>query len=82
MQTFERFTKIALTLAIALGLSSQAAFADTYTDVLGDGQGSANLLRDLASAEISNDANNLYIKLNMNPGANLATVAGLRASRA
>lgn len=73
MQTIERFTKIAPALAIALGLSSQTAFADTYTDVLGDGQGSANLLRDLSSAEISNDANNLYIKLNMNPGANLAT---------
>jgi hypothetical protein len=45
----------------------------TYTDVLGDGQGSANLLRDISSATISNDANNLYITLNMNPGANLST---------
>lgn len=45
----------------------------TYTDVLGDGQGSANLLRDLSSVTIANDANNLYITLNINPGGNLAT---------
>jgi hypothetical protein len=45
----------------------------TYTDVLGDGQGSANLLRDLSSATIANDANNLIITLNLNPAANIAT---------
>jgi hypothetical protein len=45
----------------------------TYTDTLGDQQGSANLLRDLSSATIVNDANNLYITLNINPGGNLAT---------
>jgi hypothetical protein len=45
----------------------------TYTDTLGDGQGSANLLRDLSSATIANDANNLYITININPGGNLAT---------
>ena len=45
----------------------------TYTDVLGDGQGSSNLLRDLSSVTIANDANNLYITLNINPGGNLAT---------
>src|SRR5580704_8413554 len=45
----------------------------TYTDVLGDQQGSANLLRDISSATISNDANNLYITLNINPGGSLAT---------
>lgn len=45
----------------------------TYTDTLGDGQGSANFLRDIASATISNDANNLYISLSINPGGNLAT---------
>jgi hypothetical protein len=45
----------------------------TYTDVLGDGQGSANFLRDLSSATIANDANNLYITFNINPGGNLAT---------
>jgi len=45
----------------------------TYTDVTGDQQGSANLLRDISSATIANDANNLYITLNINPGGNLAT---------
>ncbi len=45
----------------------------TYTDALGDGQGSANLLRDLSSATVANDANNLYITLAINPGGNLAT---------
>jgi len=45
----------------------------TYTDELSDQQGSANLLRDISSATIANDANNLYITLNLNPGANIAT---------
>jgi PEP-CTERM motif len=45
----------------------------TYTDVLGDGQGSANLLRDLSSVTIANDAVNLYITLRVNPAGNLAT---------
>lgn len=45
----------------------------TYTDALGDEQGSANLLRDISSATIANDANNLYITLNLNPSANIAT---------
>jgi PEP-CTERM motif len=45
----------------------------TYTDALGDQQGSANLLRDISSAIISNDANNLYITLNINPAGNIAT---------
>jgi hypothetical protein len=45
----------------------------TYTDVLGDGQGSANLLRDISSATISDDGVNLTITLNLNPGANIAT---------
>jgi len=45
----------------------------TFTDALGDHQGSANLLRDLSSVTIANDANNLYITINVNPGANLLT---------
>jgi hypothetical protein len=45
----------------------------TYTDVLGDGQGSANLLRDISFATISNDANNLYITFGINPAGNLAS---------
>ncbi len=63
---------------IALGLvgfaiGSVSGYATTYTDSLGDQQGSANLLRDISSATIVNDANNLYITLNLNPGANIAT---------
>jgi hypothetical protein len=45
----------------------------TFTDELGDQQGSANNLRDLSFATISNDANNLYITLGINPAGNLAT---------
>jgi PEP-CTERM motif len=45
----------------------------TYTDALGDHQGSANLLRDLSSVTVANDADNLYITINVNPGANLLT---------
>ena len=45
----------------------------TYTDTLGDGQGSANLLRDISSVTISNDAVNLYFTLSINPSGNLAT---------
>jgi hypothetical protein len=48
------------------------ASGTTYTDVLGDGQGSANLLRDLSSVTISNDSANLYITLAINPAGNLA----------
>jgi len=72
--------------AIALGVLSLTVYSassatifqsggsgTTYTDVLGDGQGSANLLRDLSSVTISNDAVNLYITLNINPAGNLAT---------
>ncbi len=45
----------------------------TYTDVLGDGQGSANLLRDISSVTVSNDANNLYFTLNISPAGSLAS---------
>jgi len=45
----------------------------TFTDALSDHQGSANLLRDLSSVTIANDANNLYLTINVNPGANLLT---------
>lgn len=40
---------------------------------LDEGQGSANLLRDINFATIANDANNLYITLGINPAGNLAT---------
>lgn len=73
MQTTKYFMKTATILAAVLGLAARSASADTYADLLGDHQGSANLLRDLSSATFSNDASNLYIKLNMNPGANIAS---------
>jgi hypothetical protein len=66
-----------LALAVSSGtcgtIFQSGGSGTTYTDTLGDGQGSANLLRDIASATISNDANNLYIALSINPGGNLAT---------
>jgi len=62
-----------LCLLGALGIAVGSAGAATYTDVLGDGQGSANLLRDISSATINNDANNFYITINLNPSANIAT---------
>jgi hypothetical protein len=74
------------TLAAGMGVLALAVFSGTcgtiyqsggsgttYTDELGDGQGSANLLRDLSSVTIVNDANNLYFTLDINPGGNLAT---------
>ncbi|HVM48456.1 MAG TPA: PEP-CTERM sorting domain-containing protein [Candidatus Acidoferrum sp.] len=66
-------------LAIAVGSASggtiyqSGSAGTTYTDALGDQQGSANLLRDLSSVTVSNDANNLYLTLDVNPGGNLAT---------
>jgi hypothetical protein len=67
----------ALALAVSSGtcgtIYQSGGPGATYTDELGDQQGSANLLRDLYQATISNDANNLYITLDINPGGNLAT---------
>ncbi|HKW30000.1 MAG TPA: PEP-CTERM sorting domain-containing protein [Verrucomicrobiae bacterium] len=45
----------------------------TYTDVLGDGQGSSNKGRDISYATIANDANNLYITIALSPTGNLET---------
>jgi PEP-CTERM motif len=45
----------------------------TYTDVLGDGQGSSNKGRDLSYATIANDANNLYITIALSPTGNIET---------
>jgi hypothetical protein len=65
-----------LALAISSGtcgtIFQSGGSGTTYTDVLGDGQGSANLLRDISSATIANDANNLIITLNINPAGNIA----------
>ena len=66
-----------LALAVSSGtcgtINQSGGSGTTYTDVLGDGQGSANLLRDISSATIANDANNLIITLNINPAGNIAT---------
>src|ERR1700734_3900258 len=72
--------------AISLGVMGFAVFTasagtifqsggagTTYTDALGDQQGSANLLRDISSMTVSNDANNLYFTININPAGNIAT---------
>ena len=64
---------LAVYSAMGQTINQSGGSGTTFTDVLGDGQGSANLLRDLSSATIANDANNLYITLNINPGGNLAT---------
>jgi hypothetical protein len=59
--------------ASAVTIFQSGGTGTTYTDALGDHQGSANLLRDISSVTVSNDANNFIITLNMNPGANLST---------
>jgi hypothetical protein len=65
-----------LALAVSSGICGtifqSGGAGTTYTDTLGDGQGSANLLRDISSATVSNDTHNLYITLAINPGGNLA----------
>jgi hypothetical protein len=76
-------TRNHLVLVAVLGVATPALAVDsiyqsggsgtTYTDELGDQQGSANALRDISFATISNDANNLYITLGISPTGNLAT---------
>jgi len=71
-------------LVIALGVMGLAAYSATYADTISVtgtagttypgndvGQGSANRGREISSATISNDANNLYITLAMDPGGNI-----------
>lgn len=45
----------------------------TYTDAVGDAQGSSNPLRDLSFVTVANDANNLYFTIAINPTGNLTT---------
>jgi hypothetical protein len=66
-------TAFAVTSATCGTIYQTGSSGSTYTDTLGDGQGSANLLRDLSQATISNDANNLYISFDINPAGNIAT---------
>ena len=66
-----------LTLAVSTGtcgtIFQSGGSGTTYTDALGDGQGSSNLLRDLSSTTLANDATYLYITLSINPAGNIAT---------
>lgn len=65
-----------LGFAVSAAVGSIYQTASPYTDTLGDAVASslpANPLRDISSATITNDATNLYITLNLNPAANLAT---------
>jgi hypothetical protein len=45
----------------------------SYTDVLGDGQGSSNKGRDISYVTIANDANNLYVTVALSPTGNIET---------
>ena len=61
---------------LGLATTSRAAIFQTlspYTDAQGDEVGSTNMLRDIWSATVSNDATNLYFTINLNPAANLAS---------
>lgn len=71
-----------LTVLCALGFAVSASAGTiyqsggsgtTFTDALGDHQGSANLLRDISFATLSNDSTYLYITLGINPAGNIAT---------
>src|ERR1051325_5708582 len=78
LKTMKSFVVALGVLGLTLYSASSASIFQSggsgtvYTDVLGDGQGSANLLRDLSSVTISNDSLNLYITLAINPAGNLA----------
>jgi hypothetical protein len=62
-----------LAFAVTSAVGSIFQTASPYTDAHGDEVGSTNMLRDLWSATITNDAINLYFTINFNPAANLAT---------
>ena len=53
-----------LALAAALAVS-RAASGDVYNDSTGDQAGSGNSEVDIASAQVTNDATNLYVQLNL-----------------
>lgn len=59
--------------ASAVSIFQSGGAGTTYTDLLGDHQGSANLLRDISSVTVSNDAVNLYFTININPSGNIAS---------
>jgi hypothetical protein len=72
--------------AVGVAVMSFAAYSATYADTISvtgtsgttypgnnTGQGSANKGREIYSATIANDANNLYITLALNPNGNIKT---------
>src|SRR5579863_1472180 len=78
--------KLVEAFAIGLGVMGLAAYSATYADSISvtgtsgttypgnnTGQGSANKGREIYSATIANDANNLYITLALNPTGNIQT---------
>lgn len=66
-----RFTLRGLVLLAAVTPAAYAA--QTYTDTQGDQVGSSNKARDIWSVVMDNDANNLIVTVNLDPGANLGT---------
>ena len=62
-----------LGFAVSSAVGSIFQTVSPYTDTQGDEVGSTNKLRDIWGASITNDATNLYITIDFNPAANLAT---------
>jgi hypothetical protein len=82
-------TKLIRAFAVGLGVLGLAAWSATYADSISvtgtsgttypgnnTGQGSANKGREIYSATVANDANNLYITLALNPAGNATTQGG------
>jgi len=69
------FSVLALAICAASGqtINQSGGPGTTFTDVLGDGQGSGNLLRDVSFLTINNTATSFIFTLGINPGGNLAT---------
>jgi hypothetical protein len=63
--------------AALLGLATSGlnAAVITYTDTQGDQVGSTNKARDIWSVTVTNDASNLIVTINLDPGATLGTVS-------
>ncbi len=63
--------------AAVLGLATSGLRAAPmlFTDTHGDQVGSTNKARDIWSVTVDNDASNLIITINLDPGATLGTVS-------
>jgi hypothetical protein len=71
MRKMRTITAAALATICGWSLVSAASASQTYTDALGDNYGGPEV--DISNVVISNDANNIYFTINMNPAANLTT---------